>query len=62
MNDNKNESTLTICTKVVAGIFFFFYAASERRVENTRVHFGEDSPVSVNRQEPRSAFIAIING
>ena len=41
-----------ISTKVDASIFFFFRrvratSVTQRRVENSRVHFGADSPVSV---------------
>ena len=61
LTDTSEDSKLVhrqICTKVDATIFFSFfstpksdeyesYCMTQRRVENTRVHFGANSPVSV---------------
>jgi len=56
LTDTSEDSKLVyrrICTKVDASIFFPFFrrvratSMTQRRVENTRVHFGTNSPVSV---------------
>ena len=54
LTDTSEDSKLVhrrICTKVYASIFLFFFrrvratSMTQRRVENTRVHFGANSPV-----------------
>ena len=59
LTDTSEDSKLVhrrICTKVYASIFFSFFrrvratSVTQRRVKNTRVHFGANSPVSVNEK------------